>query len=60
MAAFNYMIFALLAALGLAVFYLVIRMRDISQNINNLNEKLPLTDEMRRQASETISSLNER
>lgn len=60
MAAFNYMIFALLAALGLAVFYLVIRMRDISQNINHLNEKLPLTDEMRRQASETISSLNER
>lgn len=49
-----------LTALALAVFYLVIRSRDISASIARLNDKLPLTDEMRRQASSTIESLNER
>lgn len=57
---YSYLILFVLAILGFAVFYLVIRMRDIGKNISTLNEKLPLTDEMRRQASETISSLNER
>ena len=57
---FNIAILIALAILGFAVFYLVIRMKDISQGISKMGDKLPLTDEMRRQASSTIESLNER
>lgn len=57
---YNYAVLVILAALALAVFYVIIRMRDIFKTMDILNEKLPLTDEMRRHASETISSLNER
>ena len=57
---FNIVVLIILASLGLAVFYLVIRMKDISLCVSKLDEKLPLTDEMRRQASDTIESLNER
>lgn len=56
----NVLLFAALLVLGLAVFYLIIRMRDIAGVISNLNEKIPMTDEMRKQASSTIESLNER
>ena len=49
-----------LIALALAVFYLIIRMRDLAAAVSGLNEKLPVTDEMRRQASDTIESINER
>ncbi len=48
------------ALIGLAVFYVIIRMRDISKNVAALGDKLPVTEEMRKQASGTIESLNER
>ena len=57
---FNIILLAALAFVGLAVFYLMIRMRDINANITSLNEKFPVNDEMRKQASRTIESLNER
>lgn len=57
---FNIILSAVLAVLALAVFYLVIRMRDIAASLGTLNEKIPLSDEMRKQASHTIESLNER
>lgn len=57
---FNISLFIVLAVLSFAVFYLIIRMRDISSTLSALGSKLPLTDEMRRQASSTIESLNER
>lgn len=50
----------LLVILGFAVFYLIIRMKDICANMASLNEKFPVSDEMRRQASNTMESLNER
>lgn len=50
----------LLVIMSLAVFYLIIRMKDLRNNMNMLCEKFPLTDDMRKQASETITSLNER
>lgn len=56
----NILLLVFLAILGLAVFYLIIRMRDISENVGRLNEKVPLADEIRKQASSTIESLNER
>ena len=56
----NTILIAILALLSFAVFYLIIRMKDISAGLSRLGEKLPLTDEMRRQASQTIESLNER
>ena len=49
-----------LAILGMAVFYLIIRVKDISGALAKLADKMPLNDEMRRQASQTIESLNER
>ncbi len=57
---FNILIISVLALLALAIFYLVIRMRDIADALRRLNEKMPLTDEMRRQASSTIESLHEK
>jgi DNA recombination protein RmuC len=51
---------AALVLLGLAVFYIMIRLRDIGRGMDSIRDRLPLTDEMRRQASETIASLNER
>lgn len=57
---FNIAVLAVLAILAFAVFYLIIRMKDIAFGLNILREKLPLTDDMRRQASDTIASLNER
>ncbi|MBN2453403.1 MAG: DNA recombination protein RmuC [Candidatus Omnitrophica bacterium] len=56
----NMLLLMALAALALAVFYLIIRIRDISAAVLGLSEKMPITDEMRRQASSTIESLNER
>lgn len=57
---FDLVFLILLVILGLAVFYIIIRMRDMANHMDKLNEKVPLTDEMRRQASNTIESLNER
>jgi len=56
----NFVIIAVLFLLALSVFYLIIRMKDMSAGLTKLGDKLPLTDEMRRQASQTIESLNER
>ena len=56
----NFVLILVLALLGFAVFYLIIRVKDISAGLGKLGDKLPLTDEMRRQASQTIESLNER
>jgi len=48
------------AAFALTAFYLVIRMRDINTRLAELRDKFPVTDEMRRHATETIANLNER
>ena len=60
MTPFNILSLILLSVLGFALFYLIIRIKDVSKDVSRLNERLPLTDEMRRQASSTIESLNER
>jgi len=57
---FNILFIAILGMLAFALFYMIIRIRDLSGDISRLNERIPLTDEMRRQASSTIESLNER
>jgi DNA recombination protein RmuC len=57
---FNLIIFFALGVTALAVFYLIIRIKDISASLAHIGERLPLSDEMRRQASQTIESLNER
>ena len=36
------------------------KIKDLSNDVLRMNERLPLTDEMRKQASSTIESLNER
>lgn len=54
------LLIASILVLTLAVFYLIIRMRDMSAGLAKIGEKMPVTDEMRRQASQTIESLNER
>ncbi len=56
----NIALIAILALLSFALFYLIVRTKDISRDVSRLSERLPLTDEMRRQASSTIESLNER
>ena len=56
----NIALTAILALLAFAVFYLIIRIKDISAGLVKLGDKIPMTDEMRRQASQTIESLNER
>ena len=56
----NIVLYLLLSVLAFATFYLIIRIKDVSANVRNISEKLPLTEEMRRQASSTIESLNER
>lgn len=56
----NIILLILLGALALAVMYIVLRMRDIAGVVDKLNDKIPLSDEMRKQASNTIESLNER
>ncbi|MFA6321303.1 MAG: DNA recombination protein RmuC [Candidatus Omnitrophota bacterium] len=57
---FNVALLAFLAVFCFALFYLIIRIKDVSTEVLRLNERLPITDEMRRQASSTIESLNER
>lgn len=48
------------AILALSVFYLVVRIRDISAMVRGISDKIPASDEMRRQAADTIESINER
>lgn len=56
----NVLALVMLAVFSFAVFYLIIRIRDISDSVSSLQQNLPFSDEMRRQASNTIESLNER
>lgn len=56
----NIIILLIVILLGLAVFYLLIRIKDISSALIKLNETMPVTDDMRKRASDTIASLNEK
>ena len=53
-----YAVLLILIVLTLAVFYLIIRLKDIRSNTDSLCAKFPLTEDMRRQASDTITSIN--
>ena len=46
--------------MALAIFYLIIRMKDLRNNMGMLCERFPVSEDMRKQASDTITSLNER
>ena len=50
----------LLALMVLAVFYLVLRMRDMKSNIDSLCRQMPMTEDMRKQASEAMKNLDEK
>ena len=53
-----YAILLVLIVLALAVFYLVIRLKDIRSNTDSICAKFPLTEEVRRQTSDAITSIN--
>ena len=53
-----YIMLAVLVVLTLAVFYLIIRLKDIRSNTDSLCAKFPITEDMRRQTSETITNIN--
>ncbi len=53
-----YALLLVLIILTLAIFYLIIRIKDIRINTESLSAKLPLTEEMRRQTSDTITNIN--
>lgn len=53
-----YAVLLILIILTLAVFYLIIRLKDIRSATDSLSAKFPLTEEMRRQTSDTITSIN--
>lgn len=57
---FTIVVTILLAIMALAVFYLIIRIKDLHSNMDMLCARIPFTEDMRKQASETILSLNER
>lgn len=50
--------YIILIILTLAVFYLIIRLKDIRSNTDSLCAKFPLTEDMRKQASDTITNIN--
>jgi DNA recombination protein RmuC len=54
----TYAILLILIVLTLAVFYLIIRLKDVRSNTDSLCAKFPLTEEMRKQASDTITNIN--
>ena len=56
----NIAVSIILCVVAFAIFYLIIRIKDISAGVRHLSDKLPITDEIRMQASSTIESLNER
>lgn len=56
----NVVMLVVLVLIGLAVFYLVIRMRDMASSVSRFNDVFPASEAMRKQASATIESLNER
>lgn len=53
-----YAILLILVILTLAVFYLIIRLKDIRSSTDSLCAKFPLTEEMRKHTSDTITSIN--
>ncbi|MCX5666300.1 MAG: DNA recombination protein RmuC [Candidatus Omnitrophica bacterium] len=53
-----YAVLSILIILTLAVFYLIIRIKDIRSNTDSLSAKFPLTEEMRKQTSDAITSIN--
>jgi len=53
-----YAVLFILIVLTLAVFYLIVRLKDIRSNTDSLCAKFPLNEEMRRQASDTITNIN--
>ncbi|MFA5085345.1 MAG: DNA recombination protein RmuC, partial [Candidatus Omnitrophota bacterium] len=53
-----YAVLLILIVLTLAVFYLIIRMKDIRSGTDSLCAKFPLTEEARRQTSDTIKNIN--
>lgn len=57
---FNTLLMLILFVMVLAIFYLIIRVRDISGHMGALDEKIPMTEEARKQAASTIESINER
>src|SRR3989338_6990160 len=54
----TYIMFSLLIILTLAVFYLIIRLKDIRSDTDSLCAKFPINEDMRKQASDTISNIN--
>jgi len=58
--AVTYAILAVLIVLTMAVFYLIIRLKDIRSDTVSLCAKFPITEDMRKQASDAISSISER
>src|SRR3989338_2403782 len=54
----TYIMFSLLIILTLAVFYLIIRLKDIRSDTDSLCAKFPLNEDMRKQASDTIANIN--
>ena len=57
---YAFIITGLFALTVLAVFYLIIRVKDIRSNLDIVTDRLPLSDDMRKQAQDAITSLNER
>ncbi|MFH1190481.1 MAG: DNA recombination protein RmuC [Candidatus Omnitrophota bacterium] len=53
-------ILAALVVFAFSLFYIMVRIKDISAGLRDVCYKFPLSDEMRRQASGTMESLNER
>jgi Uncharacterized protein conserved in bacteria len=52
-----YVMLSVLVILTLAVFYLIIRLKDVRSNTDSLCAKFPLTEEIRKQTSEAITSI---
>lgn len=53
-----YAIFSILIVLTLAVFYLIIRLKDVRSNTDSLCAKFPITEDMRKRTSDIITSIN--
>ncbi|MDP3730797.1 MAG: DNA recombination protein RmuC [Candidatus Omnitrophota bacterium] len=53
-----YAVLSILIVLTLAVFYLIIRLKDIKTTTDSLSAKFPFTEDMRKQTSDTITNIN--
>lgn len=54
----TYVMLSILVILTLAVFYLIIRLKDVRSNTDSLCAKFPLTEDMRKQATDTITGIH--